>query len=350
MQRLLFICIAAMAPLLAGCANLGYYAQSIEGQIKLLRARAPIANVIADPATPPPLKARLERVLAMRDFASRELKLPDNQSYRSYADLRRPFVVWNVFATEEFSVEPKQWCFVVVGCVGYRGYFEQAAAETFARELRGQGLDAYVSGVPAYSTLGWFDDPVLNTFVNYPEHELSRLIFHELAHQRVYVRGDTEFNESFAVAVEHEGVKRWIARAGDAKLRADFALAQQRRAQYQALVLKYRKRLAALYQSGIAPAEMRARKAQTFSEMKQDYQRLRSQWGGFAGYDRFFVEPNNASLASVSIYTALVPQFEHLIAEHHGDLAAFYAEVEALAALAKEEREARLAAAVAPAR
>ncbi len=350
MRRMLFICVAALASLLAGCSSFGYYLQSIDGQMKLLQARRPIADVIADPATPPQLRARLERALAIRDFASRELKLPDNESYRSYADVRRRFVVWNVFATAEFSVGPQQWCFPVAGCVGYRGYFEHAAAETFAQELRGQGRDVFVSGVPAYSTLGWFDDPVLNTFVNYPEPVLARLIFHELAHQRVYVKDDTEFNESFAVAVEHEGVRRWLARHGDAKLSADFALAQQRRVQFQALVLEYRGRLTALYQSGIAPADMRARKAQAFSGMQRDYEGLRSQWGGFAGYDRFFKDLNNAHLASVAIYTALVPQFEQLIAKHNGDLAAFYAEVEALAALGKEERAARLAALVAPGR
>ncbi len=298
------LCLAALVPLLAGCAHLDYYAQSIRGQIMVMWAREPIARVIADPATPPQLRARLERVLAIRDFASREPKLPDNESYRSYADVRRPFVVWNVF----------------------------------------------VSGVPAYSTLGWFDDPVLNTFVNYPEPALARLILHELAHQRVYVKDDTEFNESFAVAVEHEGVRRWLARHGDAKLSADFALAQQRRVQFQALVLEYRGRLTALYQSGIAPADMRARKAQAYSGMQRDYEGLRSQWGGFAGYDRFFKEPNSAHLASVAIYTVLVPQFEQLIAKHNGDLAAFYAEVEALAALGKAERAARLAALVAPGR
>ena len=277
MRRLLFICIAAIAPLLAGCGSLGYYVQSIDGQMKLLQARRPIADVIADPATPPPLKAKLERVLAIRDFASRELKLPDNPSYRNYADLQRPFVVWNVFAAAEFSVKPREWCFLIVGCVGYRGYFAQAGAEAYTRELRGEGLDVFVSGVPAYSTLGWFDDPVLNTFINYPEHALSRLIFHELAHQVVYVKGDTGFNESFAAAVETEGVRRWIARNGDDTMRADFERAQQRRTQFRELLSKYRERLAALYRLPIAPEEMRVRKAQAFSDLQRDYGLLKSQ-------------------------------------------------------------------------
>ena len=350
MGRWRLLWIAAAALLLAGCANLGYYVQSIEGHIKLLWTREPIAAVIADPATPQPLKARLERALAIRDFASRELKLPENSSYRGYADVRRQFVVWNVFAAAEFSVEPRQWCFLVTGCVGYRGYFERAEAENFARELRGQGLDVFVSGVPAYSTLGWFDDPVLNTFIRYPEHELARLIFHELAHQIVYVRGDTEFNESFAVAVENEGVQRWVARRGDDGLRADFEDARRRRAQFRQLVFKYRERLAVEYRLPVAPEALRARKAQAFSDMQRDYGLLKSQWGGFAGYDRFFDHPGNAHLASVSIYTALVPRFEQLLAKHNGDLAAFYAEVKELAALGKAERAARLGAAVAPTR
>ncbi len=349
MRRLLNSFIVAAVPLVAGCSNIGYYMQSIDGQMNVLRARQPIASVLADAATPPALKAKLERVLAIRDFASRELKLPDNLSYRSYADLERRFVVWNVFAAAEFSVEPQQWCFLIVGCVGYRGYFTEAKTEAFARELRSQGFDVFVSGVPAYSTLGWFDDPVLNTFINYPEHDLARLIFHELAHQLVYVKNDSEFNESFAATVETEGVRRWIAHNGDDKMRADFERAQQRRAQFTALVLKYRRELGALYRTQLAPEAMRSRKADIFAAMKQEYQQLKGQWGGFAGYDRFFADPNNANLASVAIYTALVPQFLQLLAKHNGELAAFYAEVKELAALGKDERASRFGT-VAPAR
>jgi predicted aminopeptidase len=331
-----------IAPLTAGCSNFGYYLQSVHGQMSLLQKRQPIAQVVADPATPAALKSRLERALTIRGFASSELKLPDNQSYRSYADLQRPFVVWNVFAAAEFSIEPEQWCFLVAGCVDYRGYFAQDKAEAFAQQLRERGLDVFVGGVPAYSTLGWFDDPVLNTFVNYPEYEFARLIFHELAHQLVYVKGDSEFNESFAAAVEYAGVQRWIARDGDDKMRADFARSQQRRAQFSALVLKYRDALDALYGSALPPATMRERKAGVFAELKQDYQRLKAEWGGFGGYDRFFIEPNNAKLASIALYNTLVPQFLNILARRKGDLPAFYAEVKEIAALGKDERAARL--------
>ena len=340
--------LLAIAPFMAGCSTLGYYLQSIDGQMRVLHARQPIAQVLADPATPPVLKSRLARAVVIRDFASRDLQLPDNGSYRSYADLQRPYVVWNVFAAEEFAITPREWCFPIAGCVGYRGYFAQANAETYARELGAQGLDVYVGGVPAYSTLGWFDDPLLNTFINYPEYELARLIFHELAHQLIYVKGDSEFNESFASAVEDEGVRRWIARSGDESMRADFERSQVRRTQFAELVLKYRGELGDLYGAELAPAAMRERKAGLFAALTQDYERLKIEWGGFARYDRFFVEPNNAKLASVALYNTLVPQFQRLLAQHHGDLPAFYAAVKAIAALDKDARAARLGG-VAPA-
>jgi predicted aminopeptidase len=347
-MRTLALMLLGVVPLMAGCGNFSYYLQSVEGQIDILQKREQIAQVLANPATSPALRKRLEQVLMIRDFASRELKLPDNKSYRGYADLQRPFVVWNVFATTEFSIKPEEWCFPIAGCVGYRGYFMQARADAFAQELRGRGLDVYVGGVPAYSTLGWFDDPVLNTFVNYPEYELARLIFHELAHQLVYVKGDSEFNESFAATVEYAGVERWIARSGDERMRADFGRSQERRARFAALVLKYREVLGALYSSDLPPASMRERKAGVFAELKQDYQRLKTEWGGFAGYDRFFVEPNNAKLASIALYSTLVPQFDKILAKYNGNLPAFYAEVKEIAALGKDERALRLGG-VAPA-
>ncbi|MEO8442647.1 MAG: aminopeptidase, partial [Betaproteobacteria bacterium] len=292
-MRALALIVTAAAALAAGCSTLGYYMQSVEGQLSLLQSRQEITQVLADPATPAPLKKRLERALTIRDFASSELKLPDNESYRSYADLRRPYVVWNVFATREFSINPEQWCFPIVGCVGYRGYFSKSGADNFASELRVEGYDAYVGGVPAYSTLGWFNDPMLNTFVNYSEYEVARLIFHELAHQVMYTKGDTEFNESFAVTVELEGVARWMALNGDDKMRADAARAQQRRTQFAALVLKYRHELGGLYRTKLTPAKMRERKAATFDALKQDYRQLKTdEWGGFAGYDRFLDDPN----------------------------------------------------------
>jgi predicted aminopeptidase len=338
-MRTLAIILFATAALAAGCSHLSYYLQSVEGQLTLLKSRQEISDMLADPATPAPLKRRLAQALHIREYASSELKLPDNQSYRSYADLQRPFVVWNVFATREFSIKPEQWCFPIAGCVGYRGYFSKAGADNFAAELREAGYDVYVGGVPAYSTLGWFNDPVLNTFVNYSDYEVARLIFHELGHQVMYVKNDTAFNESFAVAVEIEGITRWLERYGDDKLRADFVRSQQRRAQFAALVIRHRRALGALYRSQLAPADMRRRKAETIEALKQDYRQLKQeQWGGFGGYDRFLDDPNNAKLASISFYSTLVPQFQQILAKLNGDLPAFYAEVKRLAALDEKAR------------
>jgi predicted aminopeptidase len=337
-----------LCALLAGCADLGYYAQSVGGQLSLLSAREPIAEVIADPATDPQLAARLKLALEIRDYASRVLQLPDNGSYRSYADLKRPYVVWNVWAAPEFSVTPRQWCFPVAGCVTYRGYFAQDAARTYAQELAADGAETFVSGVPAYSTLGWFDDPVLNTFIRLPDYELARLIFHELAHQVMYVKDDTTFNESFASFVEEAGVKRWLADTGRAVQIPAFEASQRRRAQFVKLTTDTRARLVALYRLPLAPEVMREHKAAIFAELRQQYAALQQEWGvtaNTARLDAFFAGANNATLASVGAYTALVPAFAQALARSGGDFTRFYAEVERIAALPPTEREAALAGA-----
>ncbi len=339
--------LAASLPLLlAGCANLGYYWQSVSGQLDVWRRERPVVDVISDSGTPAGLRQKLARIAEIRDFASRELGLPDNRSYRGYADLDRPFAVWNVFAAPEFSVQPLRWCFVFAGCVGYRGYFTQAEADRYAAGLAQQGYDVHVGGVPAYSMLGWFPDPLLSTFVHYPEAEVAAVIFHELAHQAAYAGDDTVFNESFAAVVEQEGVRRWLARTGDARQREAFERRQRFRAQFVALGRKYRERLDTLYRTRLAPEAMRDRKAGILRELEQEYLALKQgDWGGYAGYDRWFAQqPNNAQLASVAIYTDLVPAFEALLGREGGDLACFYRVVRELAVLPKEEREARLRA------
>jgi predicted aminopeptidase len=329
----------------AGCGTLGYYWQALGGQMELARKARPIPEVIADPATSGDLKLKLERVREIRDFASRALALPDNGSYRQYADLQRHFVVWNVFAAPEFSVQPREWCFPVAGCVGYRGYFAQADADGFAAGLRRERLDVFVAGVPAYSTLGWLDDPVLSTFIAYPEAELARLIFHELSHQVAYAKGDSTFNESFAVTVETEGVKRWIDAKGTPENRAAFEASQEHRGDFAALVQRHRDALAQLYASDLAQERMRAEKARAFDVMRADYAALKARWGGFSGFDWWFEQPlNNAQLASVAIYTQLVPGFQRLLAAAGGDLPRFYAEVKSLAKLPEPERHAALRA------
>lgn len=337
--------VVALIGGLCGCADLGYYYQAVEGQMQIWHRGHPITQVIADPRTPPPIRERLSLVLRVRDFASGELALPDNGSYRKYADLERPFVVWNVFAAAEFSVAPKEWCFPIAGCVGYRGYFNEARAERFGEELRRKGLDVFVTGIPAYSTLGWFDDPVLNTVMRYPDAELARLIFHELAHQIVYVSGDTMFNESFAVAVELEGVDRWLTRDGDATKRTAFAANERRKGDFINLVTQYRDSLRTLYASAVTDAEKRRKKTETFAAMKAQYLTLKSSWGGYSGYDRFFAEElNNAHLVPVVTYSELVPAFRELLAQNGGDFKRFYAAVREIGKLPKEQRRVKLKA------
>jgi len=341
---LLLVGAALLVATIGGCATFSYYGQAVLGHLDVMNRARPIEARLSDGEAPPELRAKLARALEIREFATRELGLPDNGSYRAYADLERPYVVWNVFAAPEFSVEPRPSCFPVVGCVSYRGYYGQADADAFAAGLRAEGYDVFVYGVPAYSTLGWFDDPVLNTFVRYPDAELARLVFHELAHQLVYVKGDTMFNESFAVAVEEEGVRRWLARHGDELERAAYAQQRERRAEFVELVLRYRGRLEAFYREPLPAEAKRAGKARLFAEMAADYRALKAErWGGWPGYDRWFERGvNNAQLASVATYEELVPAFRALLAQEGGDMARFYGAVRKLAQLDQGARDAAL--------
>ena len=334
----------ALALALAGCSattlDLPYYLQTARGHFAVLREARPIGELLAGGAVDPRLAPRLRQVVEIREFATRELALPANGSYRSYADIGRPFVVWNVFAAPELSLRLKRWCFPVAGCVTYRGYFERADAERLAQSLREQGWEVQVAGVPAYSTLGWFDDPVLSTFIHYPEGELARLIFHELAHQAVYLKGDSTFNESFATAVEEAGVERWLAQRGDARVEAAYRQFAARRAQFVELLTRHRRRLEAVYASGASDESKRADKAEVFASLHAGYQELKAQWGGFAGYDRWFgQQPGNAHLAAVATYNAMVPGFRRLLAEQDGDLHRFFDVVRRLAREDKAQRD-----------
>ncbi|MFZ9563351.1 MAG: aminopeptidase [Burkholderiales bacterium] len=343
MMRRVTLLLVVLA--LAGCGNLGYYWKSVGGQLGIWQREAPVEGLLADPALDPKLKAQLERALRIREYASRELGLPDNRSYRAYADLARPFVVWNVFAAPEFSTEARQSCFPFAGCVGYRGYFSEAEARAQAKTLAAEGYDVHVGGVPAYSTIGWFADPLLNTFIHYPEPELARLLFHELAHQVVYVKDDTVFNESFATVVEQAGVARWMNTHGSEADRLQYARLQRFRADFRELVMRTRSDLATLYASDIPVDEKRRRKAEAFDALKRAYAAQRQDWGGFAGYDRWFTQPlGNAHLAAVSFYTQQVPAFEALLELQGNDLGRFYAAVRELAALPVAERNQRLSA------
>jgi predicted aminopeptidase len=350
-----WLLVSAAAATLAGCSAVEFYWQGLNGQVDLLSRAKPIDDIVAT-SEDAALKDRLTRIRSIRAFASRDLALPDNRSYTRYADLGRPFVVWNVFAAPELSLTPREWCFPVAGCVSYRGYFSEADARAEAQRLRASGDDVHVSGVPAYSTLGWFDDPVLSTFVRYREVELARLLFHELAHQIVYVKDDTSFNESFAVAVEEEGLTRWLAAQGRtrdaaelARLADDVARAHRLRGDFRSMLRATRVRLAALYASDLSDDEKRAAKATELAAMRAEYEKLKVEWGGLPAFDRWFVAgANNAGIAAIGLYEDRVPQFAALLAAERGDLPRFYKRVKQLAALPKGEREVALARAVGP--
>ncbi len=313
--------------------------------MEILSKRQPIAELLDDPAIKPELKRKLATVLRIRDYASKELHLPDNRSYRTYADLERPFVLWNVFATPEFSLKPKEWCFIITGCVAYRGYFSRDQAEKFAAGLRAQGFDVYVAGVTAYSTLGWFRDPMLNTILRRSQAEIAGLMFHELAHQRLYVRDDTTFNESFATTVELEGVRRWLETNGTPEEFSRYEKIKTRRRDFVALIRKHRKRLVEIYDSPLSDEEKRLAKQDMFAAIQKDYKELKKRWGGYSGYDGWFaLKLNNAHLASVGTYHRDVQAFQALLARHKGDLKAFYRAVEELSRLPFESRAGKLRA------
>jgi predicted aminopeptidase len=327
--------------LLSGCSTLSYYGQLADGQWQLLRGRQPVTAVIADPATDARLRARLERSQAARDFASQHLHLPDNRSYRLYVDIHRPSVVWNVFATAEFSLNPQTHCFPIAGCVAYRGYYSQGAARGAAALQRQQGMDVYVGGVEAYSTLGWFDDPIISSMMTWGDERLATLIFHELAHQNFYVRNDTEFNESYATFVEQEGTRQWRAARGLAP--ADVDLNRQLD-QFTQLVLETRERLQQLYAQPLTRDAMRSAKAAEFAHMRQQYEALKvSQWGGKGRFDAWVYSPlNNAKLLPFGLYDQYVPAFAQVFKQVNGNWLAFYAEVRRLGGLPAAERKAFL--------
>jgi predicted aminopeptidase len=338
LARVLGICAVATAT--AGCSA-SYYWQAIGGQLGLLRKREPIAAIVADPNADAALKTTLAQVAAIRRFAVSELDLPDNDSYTTYVALDRPYVVWNVVAAPEFSVEPERWCFPFAGCVAYRGYFERAAAERFAARLAARGLDTYSGGSSAYSTLGYFADPVLSTMVSGGEQYVASSLFHELAHQKLYVKDDSEFSESFAMAVEEHGMERWLARGGTPADLERYRARRARREQFGALVAAQQQRLRAIYAGGAAAEQLRAQKRAAFDTLRADYAALKATWNGDADYDAWFAQPlNNAALAAVATYTGWVPALKARLAAV--GLAAFYADTAALAELTADERAAAL--------
>lgn len=329
--------VPLLALLLTGCSTVDYYGQLARGQLQLLGARQPVQAVIDDRATDAQVRQRLVLSQEARRFASAQLALPDNRSYRLYADLQRPFVVWNLFATPEFSLQPQLHCFPIAGCVAYRGFYEQNRARGAAALLKAQGLDTYLGGVEAYSTLGWFDDPILNTMLRWSDERLVAVIFHELAHQQYYLAGDTAFNESYATFVEQQGLRQWRAARG---LPAPKELGIQPREQFTELVLASRARLETLYASGLDNEAMRAGKLAEFERLRTEYRQLcASQWNGVGYYDGWINGPlNNAKLLPFGLYDQWVSAFARLFAEVNGDWPTFYRRVAELGALSQTQR------------
>jgi predicted aminopeptidase len=328
---------------LTGCASIRYYGQLISGQIVILNKRQPIRRLLAQPDTPEKLKQKLKLVLDIRMFAKDTLFLPVKDQYLSFVDLERPFAVYNVFATPEFSFSPKTWCYPIIGCAAYRGYFSKKDAFDYVAQLRAKGYDVYIGGVVAYSTLGWFNDPVLSTFINLGDIKLAALIFHELSHHLLYVSDDTTFNESFATAVEQESLRRWLMAKDNLKAYGEYMKDYQRHQQFIKLVLKYRKKLELLYGRDLPVLEKRHDKAVEFEDLKADYRLLKKQWGGYSGYDGWFNQKmNNAQLLTVATYNDLVPAFLNLLKSCNGDLKTFYKKCRDLSKKPQKERRAFL--------
>lgn len=358
-RRLLrwLFCVILLAGVVTGCRSVGYYQQAIAGQYEILSRQRPIKEVIADPQTRPVLRTRLQLVLDLRAYAASELKLKPDGHYLRYADLGRRYVVWNVYAAPEFSLEPKRWWYPVVGSLKYRGFFSEKDARDYAAVLEKEGYDVYVGGVDAYSTLGYFKDPVLNTFIHNDAPDLAELLFHELAHQRVFAKGDTDFNEAFATTVGQEGARRWLMMHGTPEVRAAYEGEVRRKDEFVALILGVRERLKAVYGEEVAHkprrvgtpgsaeivAAKRVAKKAVIDQLRSDYEQLKQRWGGYAGYDRWFKHSlNNAQLNTVAAYYTLVPPLERMLAAHDGNLEAFYREAKSLEKLSQETRRAAL--------
>jgi predicted aminopeptidase len=340
---------------MSGCQTFSFYGQAIKGQYGIVAHQQRIEKLLGDPLTAPSLRAKFELVQSLRAFAEKDLKLPVDGHYQRYVDLHRPFVVWNVEAAPEFSLEPKGWWYPFVGSLEYRGYFSERDARNYAARLQKKGYDVYVGGVTAYSTLGWFKDPVLNTFVFDPEPDLAETIFHELGHQRVFASGDTDFNEAFATTVGQEGARRWLRAKGDRAALEKYLAELQRTRQFAQLLKRTRNRLETLYEDtrtdegklkaarkprALPPEQLRREKQDLIARLQREYAQLKSQWGGDTEYDEWFARPvNNAQLNSVAAYYDLVPGFERLLQQNGGELGKFYEAADKLAREPKTERD-----------
>ena len=335
----LFACLGVSA-----CSSIEYYWQAVEGHTRILSRQQPIAELVGDPELDAELRQTLQGMQQARDFAIGELALPDNDSYRMFADIERDYVIWNVIATDEFSVTPQQWCFPFAGCVNYRGFFSQSEAKAFAAQLQAQGKDVYVAGARAYSTLGWFADPLLNTMLYQDEALRVGVLFHELAHQQLYVQDDSAFNEAFATAVAQEGVRRWFLYRNNMAAYDAYMLTNLRRTEFNSLLKKTQQQLKHLYKQAEDEETLRKQKQKVFAQLQQDYMKLKQEhWNNDGRYDKWMAQPlNNAHLALVATYHELVPAFQNRLASVQHDLPIFYQQIEQLAKLPKAERHKQL--------
>lgn len=328
----------------SACSSFGYYMDLMAGHSELLEQQKPVADILAEKETKPKLRQLLKTSQNIRDFASKELYLPENDSYRMYADLKRPFAVWNVVAAKEFSVKPKKWCFLFVGCLSYRGYFSKEDATAYANELKKEGYDVYVAGANAYSTLGWFDDPLLNTMMYKSEARRAGIIFHELAHQVVYIDDDSAFNEAFATTVEQEGIRRWLEKNRDKKKYKEYLIDKKRDSQLNQLLQETRENLKELYVTKISDKEKRIAKKEIFSLMQKKYYGLKKLWGGYKVYDSWMKQDlNNSHLLLIATYHELVPSFKAMLKKENYDMQKFYLAVEKFSELNKQDRKKELA-------
>ena len=333
------LCVLISSATLWGCQAVHYYSQAIDGQCRILLKRQPISEIMADSESPQSLRERLMFILKVREFAENELQLPVNNHYLTYVDLKRPFVLWNVFAAPEFSLTPKTWCYPVAGCAAYRGYFAETNARHYADRLSKQGYEVYVGGVTAYSTLGWFDDSVLSTFIRFSEAQTAALIFHELAHQILYVKDDTAFNESFATLVEQEGLRRWQHASGSERIYTEYLHQHRRQEQFVRLIMDYRKRLERLYRTELPPIEKRAQKTTIFSQLRNEFNHLKKNQIEFAAYDDWMNHSlNNAKISSVAAYHDFLPAFQKMLKQNMGQMNQFFEACRQLALKSKPER------------
>lgn len=335
--------IIGLSLVVQGCSSIGFYWEKIQGHAEILNAQQPIQEVIENPKTAASVRDKLINAQQARKFASEVLLLPDNDSYRNYVDIKRDYVVWTIVATPPYSIKPKEWCFLIVGCLSYRGYFSKQAAEEFAATLKDQGMDVYVSGAKAYSTLGWFDDPLLSTMLYKSEAYRVGIIFHELAHQQIYVENDTAFNEAFATSVELEGIKAWYTQTANQQKFKKHLIAKKRDKDFKTLLRNTRKELEILYAEKQQPKKWQTRKEIIFKQLHLSYKKFKRKWGNYTGYDKWMSQDlNNAHLALVATYNNWLPAFSKIFEKANRNYKVYYKEIERLTELDKTQREKQL--------